>query len=117
MGTLPDSTLIARKLHQIKTHYGASLDFLACHGPISRPEDLAPLPLITGSVDHWTLKRGQDTRLIHVSNGLKIISGRTMRLAALEGLSITRLAYLYVERDLAAGRLLKLLPDWSEDTP
>ncbi|MCT4657089.1 MAG: LysR substrate-binding domain-containing protein [Cohaesibacter sp.] len=117
MGELPDSTLIARKLHQVRTCYVASPDFIAQHGSIKEPEDLSNLPLITGSVDHWALTRKGETRLVHVQNGIRLISGRAMRLAALEGLGVTRLADIYVQRDIAAGRLINVLPNWTQTTP
>lgn len=117
MGALPDSSLISRKLHEIKTRYVASPDFLKIHDPIYDPNDLAHLPLICGSVDHWTLSNGAERRLVHVQNGIRLISGRAMRLAALEGLGVCRLGDVYVQRDIASGALVEILPNWSETTP
>lgn len=117
MGDLQDSTLVARKLIDINTYYVASPVFLAEYGPINEPEDLTRLPLIYGSVDQWVLRRGEQQRTVHVSKGLKVISGRVMRQATLAGLGVTRVADIYVQPDLDAGRLVKVLPDWSEKTP
>lgn len=117
MGELPDSSLIARKLHTVTTRYVASADFVASHPQICSPEDLRQLPLICGSVDHWTLSRGDERQTIHVEQGIKVTSGRVMRQAALAGLGVTRLADVYVQADLQQGRLVEVLPDWSEETP
>ena len=117
MGELPDSTLIGRKLTTLTTRYVASPDFLALHDPIKKPEDMIGLPLIYGSVNHWIFKQGNKQRIIHAEGGIKLISGRAMRHAALAGLGITRTADLYIKRDLQAGRLVELLPDWAEETP
>lgn len=117
MGELPDSSLIAKKLHTITTRYVASPDFIAKHGPIEKPEDLTHLPLIYGSVNHWILTRGEEKRVVPVQKGMKIINGRVMRKAALAGLGVTRNADIYVARDIKQGKLQEILPDWSETTP
>nr|WP_320135898.1 LysR substrate-binding domain-containing protein [uncultured Amphritea sp.] len=116
MGELPDSSLIARKLHRVTTRYVASPDFLQGNHLIENPEDLKALSLICGSVDHWTLSRGDERRTVHVEQGIKVSSGRVMRQAALAGLGVTRLADVYVQADLQRGRLVEVLPDWSENT-
>lgn len=117
MGKMPDSTLIARKLHTMTTRYVASPDFLRRHGPIKQPDDLKTLPLIYGSVDHWTMNSGTEERVIHAVNGMKLINGRVMRKAAIDGLGITRLVDIYCQADIANGRLVEVLPAWSEATP
>ncbi|WNZ58592.1 LysR substrate-binding domain-containing protein [Microbulbifer sp. MKSA007] len=116
MGSLPDSSLIVRKLHTIKTRYVASPKFLQEYGPIEKPADLASVPLISGSVDQWLLTRGKNQQVVQVENSTKLISGRVMHRAAIEGLGITRLADIYVQADIASGRLVEILPGWSEST-
>ncbi|WP_444942979.1 LysR substrate-binding domain-containing protein [Microbulbifer sp. ZKSA006] len=116
MGSLPDSSLVVRKLHTIKTRYVASPNFLKEYGPIEQPADLASVPLISGSVDQWLLTRGQNQQIVQVENSIKLISGRAMHRAALAGLGVTRLADIYVQADIASGRLAEILPGWSEST-
>ncbi|MGB1238575.1 MAG: LysR family transcriptional regulator [Pseudomonadales bacterium] len=116
MGELPDSSLIARTLHSVTTRYVASPTFLAAHPDIQQPDDLKNLPLICGSVDHWTLRRGAQHTSIQVTQGVKVTSGRVMRQAALAGLGVTRLADVYVQADLTRGDLVEVLPEWSEQT-
>jgi len=117
MGDLPDSRLIMRTLHTVTTRYVASPDFLKQHGAITCPQQLASLPLIRGSVDHWLLVRETEQHTIFAETGMKVISGRAMRHAALAGLGVTRLADLYVQADLTRGDLIEILPNWSEKTP
>ncbi|MGK0545816.1 LysR family transcriptional regulator [Halomonas cupida] len=117
MGELEDSTLVARRLHQVTTRYVASTELLEQHAPVRRPEDLQGLPLIYGSVDHWLLKRGNQQRVVQARGGFKIVSGHAMRQAALSGLGVTRLVDVYVEADIARGDLVEVLPDWSDTTP
>ncbi|MCV6602623.1 MAG: LysR substrate-binding domain-containing protein [Cohaesibacter sp.] len=117
MGDLPVSSLIASRLYQLTTRYVASPDFLQKYGPITDPMALKSLPLIYGSVAHWTLSNEQEQIIIPVQGGMKIVSGRLMRKAALAGLGVTRVAEIYIEADLAQGRLIEILPDWSQQTP
>ncbi|WP_444924033.1 LysR family transcriptional regulator [Microbulbifer sp. DLAB2-AF] len=116
MGQLPDSTLVIRKLHSIKTRYVASPDFIKMRGPILKPMDLSKVPLIYGSVDQWVLTRGKTRHKIEVEQGIKLVSGRAMHLAALTGLGVTRLADIYVQADIEKGKLQEILPGWSEST-
>ncbi|SNT73143.1 LysR family transcriptional regulator [Paracoccus seriniphilus] len=116
MGDLPDSSLMVRGLHRIRTRYVASPAFLAKHGPIVRPADLEAVPLIYGSVEQWLLKRGHQRHVVQVNRGLNIASGRVMLRAARSGLGVARLADIYCQADLATGALVEVLPDWSEET-
>ncbi|MDB6178457.1 LysR substrate-binding domain-containing protein [Paracoccus sp. Z330] len=116
MGRLPDSTLIARTLKSITTRYVASPAFVKKHGSLENPQDLKKVPLIYGSVDHWIMKRGTEQQIIHVEGGIKAASGRIMRKAALSGLGVTRLGDVNCQADISQGRLVEVLPDWSEDT-
>ncbi|MEH0711201.1 LysR family transcriptional regulator [Vibrio owensii] len=116
VGEMPDSTLIARRLTTLRTHYVASPDFLERHPNILVPEDLKALPLIHGSVDHWIMKNHREQRIINVGQGIKAATGRIMRHAAISGLGITRLTDVYCHADLTSGRLIEVLPEWSEKT-
>lgn len=117
VGTMPDSTLIARSLCSLTTHYVASPEFLKQQGPITTPEVLKQLPLIYGSVEHWIMNKGTEQRIIHIDKGVKAATGRVMRQAAITGLGVTRLADVYCHSDIEAGRLIDVLPEWSEKTP
>ncbi|MEC8428446.1 MAG: LysR family transcriptional regulator [Pseudomonadota bacterium] len=117
MGELPDSTLIASKLLDITTLYVAAPELLEQYGPIDQPEDLLNLPLVYGSVDHWLLKRGDEQRMVPVAGkGTRMVSGRVMRNAAVAGLGATRVGDVYVQSDIRDGRLIQILPEWSETT-
>ena len=116
MGSLPDSSLIARKICAVTTRYIASPELLAQYPAVNGPEDLQKMPLIYGSVDNWVMRRGEQQSVIHIDKGIKIISGRVMHRAALSGLGVTRLADVYCQADIEQGRLVEVLPDWSEQT-
>lgn len=116
MGELPDSSLISKRLHTVITRYVASPDFLRNNHQIKTPNDLKNVPLICGSVDYWALSCKAERVTIHVDDAIKVSSGRVMRQAALAGLGVTRLPDVYVQEDLKNGRLVEVLPDWSEET-
>ena len=101
----------------ITTLYVAAPELLEQYGPIDQPEDLLNLPLVYGSVDHWLLKRGDEQRMVPVAGkGTRMVSGRVMRNAAVAGLGATRVGDVYVQSDIRDGRLIQILPEWSETT-
>lgn len=117
MGELPDSTLIGRRIANITTKYVASPSLVEHYPAIKQPEDLYRVPLIYGSVNKWHLKKGNAQRTINIDNGMKVISGRVMKKAAIAGLGVTRLADVYCQADIKSNKLEEVLPDWAETTP
>ncbi|MGG7565319.1 LysR substrate-binding domain-containing protein [Rhodovulum sp. DZ06] len=68
---------------------------------------------MAGLRDAWSLRRpGEAIRRIPVSGPLALSSAAALRRAAVEGLGPAALADWLVEEDLAAGRLVDLLPGW-----
>lgn len=116
MGDLPDSSLVARRLHTITTRYVASPEFIEQHGEVSRPQDLIDLPVVCGSVSEWLFARQQERVSIHINKGFKVANGRVMLQAAKSGLGVARLADVYVQKDIAKGTLVEVLPDWNHTT-
>lgn len=117
MGELPDSSLVSRRLGRMVTRYVASSEFVARHGPFEHPNEIKHLPIVCGSVTHWSFVRGDERVDLDFDPGFQIANGRVMRQAALAGLGISRLADVYVQGDIAAGRLVEVLPEWRQDTP
>ncbi|GAB3483584.1 LysR family transcriptional regulator [Marinomonas epiphytica] len=117
MGDLPDSSLIARKVHTVTTRYVASPSYLCQFPRIEQPEDLKRLTLIYGSVNSWVMSKNQQQRIIHIDQGIRINSGRTMTRAAIDGLGVTRVADVYCQANINKGDLVEVLPDWAEETP
>ncbi|WP_372832024.1 LysR substrate-binding domain-containing protein [Pontibacterium sp.] len=117
MGELPDSSLIARRLHVITTRYVASPEFLTKQGAIQHPNDLRELPLIYGSVSEWLFVKPDEQVRIQASRGFQIANGRVMCRAAEQGLGVARLADPYVNVALREGSLVEVLPEWRQTTP
>lgn len=117
MGALPDSSLVARRLHTITTRYVASPEFLDKYGPITHPHDLRELPLIYGSVSEWSFVKPDEQIRIQAGKGFQIANGRVMLRAAEQGVGVARLADLYTNRGVRDGSLVEVLPDWRQTTP
>ena len=119
--TLPDSSLVARKL--VDSHYllVASPTLLDAHPPLSLPHDLSPCPVIgwtfTTPASRWLLahsKHGQAEVIVKprfTTDNLLLV-----REAALAGLGIAQLPEALCNADLQAGRLQVALPGWNPPT-
>lgn len=114
-GALPDSSLIARALPPLQLVVCAAPAYLAAHGTPVSPAELAAHncldfahaaePLL------WRFEGEGDNVAIDISGNLRINSGPALRAAALEGIGIVMQPKIVVADDLAAGRLVRLLPD------
>lgn len=114
-GALPDSSLIARALPPLQLVVCAAPAYLAAHGTPVSPAELAAHncldfahaaePLL------WRFEGEGDNVAIGISGNLRINSGPALRAAALEGIGIVMQPKIVVADDLAAGRLVRLLPD------
>ena len=101
----------------------ASPDYIARHG---RPETIADLgrhacigyrQLASGGVYDWEMSdKGQDVA-VRVSGPVRITDGLFARDLALDGLGIAYLFEPQVTGDLAAGRLIHLLPETAIEEP
>jgi DNA-binding transcriptional LysR family regulator len=118
-GKLPDSTLIARRLASLDHVMIASPAYLDAHGAPDAPEDLrdrscllytnAPRP------DRWTLRHAVNgtERTIPVRGPLTANNSLVLREAVLSGTGIASMPRLYVEEDIAAGRIAVVMADWT----
>ncbi|OEC52983.1 MULTISPECIES: LysR family transcriptional regulator [Pseudomonadaceae] len=118
IGPLGDSSLHARPLGASHLHLLASPDYLARHGRPERVEDLAGHSLLgftqPESLNLWPLRHtgGEQWR---ITPDLSASSGETLRQLALAGEGIACLASFMSDRDLAEGRLVKLLGEAMSD--
>ncbi len=119
LGKLADSGYMATRIDRLDRWLVASPAFLARHGTPSTPDDLPQLPHIALSViaqpNQFTLRSpdGGQTE-VHMQN--TVFTSNTAyatRAAALAGDGILRATVFSVKDDVAAGRLLRVLPDWT----
>lgn len=113
-GALPDSTLIARRLGVSRMVVCAAPSYLAEHGEPATPQALKEHAcLLHGAREplHFSGPKGIATLNLHPrfsANNLNVL-----RDAALAGLGVTVLPNGFCEREIADGRLVELLRDWS----
>ena len=114
VGTLPDSSLIARALPPMELVVCASPAYLAAHGAPGSATELAAhecLDFFHTKPNLWHLRRPGGEVAVPVTGRLRINSGQALRIAALEGAGIVMAPLLVVANDLASGRLVRLLAD------
>ena len=120
IGDLPDTRLVARRLATTRRVLCASPAYLARRGVPARPDDLlahdclAPLGLLTHPVWHFRATDGTP-RPVRIEARLEADEPEALLLAARAGAGIGLGADWLVHADLAAGRLVPVLPDWSID--
>jgi DNA-binding transcriptional LysR family regulator len=119
IGALHDSSLVARRLAPNRRVLCASPDYLRRHGVPATPEDLAmhECLLLAGSRhahDLWTLRGAEGREVsVRVRGRLESNLGEVIRDAALAGLGIALHSTWHVCEDLEAGRLVRVLPQYS----
>ena len=123
IGELPDSSLIARRLLQIRRVLVASPSYLSEHGSPESPEELKNHDCLVYSysrVPHaWTMINDQtkeETEVL-VKGRLVANSGFALAEAATCGVGITFLPESHIANHLSDGRLVRVLPEWSNQVP
>ncbi|ABD90103.1 LysR family transcriptional regulator [Rhodopseudomonas palustris] len=119
IGSLTDSSLVARRLASHRRILVASPGFLRQCEPISRPRDVARqqcLIFTLQSGDCWYARRSDDSSTeplqIAVSGNMRANDSEALQGAALAGLGIALLPSWLVGDDLRAGRLVVPLAGW-----
>lgn len=108
MRVSPDSRLIAV----------ASPGYLAAHGKPDEPQDLRDHNCIrfrqtTGAVHPWEFERGGEKVEIAVEGSLITNNLDLVVHAALDGTGVAYMLEGYMKADIAAGKLIPILEDWS----
>lgn len=114
---LESSSLIARKLATLSETVCASPAYLEQHGTPRVPDDLRKhrclrFALLRPDVE-WRFGRGSREMVVPTSGPLTADNGEALRRATLAGVGIAVLLSFTVADDLAAGRLVALLPDFA----
>ena len=122
IGVLTDGDLLATRLATQRLVVCASPAYLARHGRPERPEDLlrhncivTPAPVQAGPA--WRFEGVNRGAALAVHGSLRIDDKDCMLQAALAGVGIAHLASWVCSADVAAGRLVALLPDAAAADP
>lgn len=114
---LADSSLIARKVAPVRRVLAASPDYLERRGIPRQPSDLAAhdclLYTLQTTANTWQMVHKDGTRSdISISGRVRMNNGDALRAAAVGGLGILFSPTFIIGDDLAAGRLVPVLPEW-----
>jgi len=118
IGTLEDSTLVARKLADNRRLLCASPDYLREHGWPRTPQDLGDHQCLIlvgsqGRADVWRFGDGAGGEVaVRVQGRVEANTGELLADAALAGFGIAMHSVWHVCDDLRAGRLVQVLPDY-----
>ncbi|MCG8443477.1 MAG: LysR family transcriptional regulator [Caulobacterales bacterium] len=116
LGALESSSLIARTLAAHRRVVCASPDYLGERGRPAAPADLAnhnclAFDYATGGAS-WHFSRGKTVETVRVRGNLKASGSELLQEAALGGAGIILMPTWLVGPDIAAGRLVQILPGW-----
>lgn len=115
IGNLPDSSLIARPLAPYRMVACASPDYLKANGKPRAPQQLAKHNcmgfMYSAAQKHWQFTDREVTSNVHINGNFRVNSGQALRTAALNGMGIIVQPEVLVADDLAAGKLVRILPN------
>lgn len=112
-----DSTTVARTLGPTEIHYFASPGYLARRGTPQTPDDLARHDCVlfrAGSAEvEWPMRGpGGEQKTVVVTGRVGGSEFPLLRAALRAGAGIGPLPTFVAAQDVAAGRLVRVLPDW-----
>ena len=119
-GSIPDSTLVARRVTSTTWRVCAAPEYLRAHGTPQSPAELARhrcLNFLPGSYrSEWTLKGGAQGEAnaapLNPPVAVAANNGDMLCTLAVAGMGLARLADYHVADELRAGRLVPVLEDF-----
>ncbi|MBI3382076.1 MAG: LysR family transcriptional regulator [Aquabacterium sp.] len=116
VGTLRDSTLIAKRIDSQQLIVVASPDYLALHGTPSRIEEVSAHAAVlfrqpsSGRNRPWQLRQGRRQVELHPEPRAMVNDGEGMVAAAVGGLGLAQIPDYMARDELACGQLVEVLP-------
>lgn len=118
-GAPADSGLVARPLLVLEHVLCAAPAYLGQHGQPLRPEALREHECIrfslSGHADRWTFRKGRECIAVPIAGRYRVSSSLAVRDALLAGFGLSLIPRLYIQAELAEGRLVELLAGWKAD--
>ncbi len=118
IGELPDSTLVARRVGEVRPIVCASRDYLKRHGRPRRPADLsghdAVVPAVLAGAERWVFQRKRRTVAVAVRPRLVVNGAEAAMDAAAAGVGVARVLSYQLKARLAAGALVAILEEWDD---
>lgn len=113
LSVLADSSLVVRKVGEVRRVVVATPSYLAEHGTPQRPADLAEHALIHSSTQsgpaEWRFEGPRGPETLRLRPRLMVNAVEAVVAAALEGRGVTRVFTYQVADEVADGRLVRLL--------
>ncbi|MFA0112152.1 LysR family transcriptional regulator [Vibrio sp. 10N.261.46.E11] len=115
VGPQRDSSLIARKISEVKDILIASPDYLAKHPAPSHAEELANHSLLKGyPLIKWQLSNSNDETVVNSEQGrFNANALNVVKQACAEGLGITLMPDVMIREYIEDGSFVQVLEDWS----
>ncbi len=111
-GTLPDSSLIAKRLAPDRYIIAAAPSYLAKRGRPMRPDELREHNcLVASDRVQWPFVRDGAETVVRVCGSFRSNDAEVLCQAALEGAGLVRASELEILPELASGRLVQVLGD------
>lgn len=116
-GALPDSDLVARTVTMLSRVTVAAPSYLARHGTPEAPADLARHQAVslrsitTGALTPFEFVRPHGVERIEVASPFSVTGTESYRDAVLLGLGLAQMPVFHIERDVAEGRLVRVLAE------
>lgn len=111
IGHLVDSTLIARRIGQVRAHFVASPAYVAEHGVPATLHEVDAHDALTLRSDPWpVMLRGKMAR-VHPRSRFRADNGMALVSAAVAGVGISLLPDFLVDEHIASGALLTFFED------
>ncbi len=114
-GPLADSTAVTRKLGTTPRVIVASPSYLAQLGTPQEPDDLNRHRIIIGPMttgQSWSFRRGGQVVSVRFEGTVTTTFNEAATGSAVAGIGITCLSLAGCQREINAGELVRLLPDW-----
>jgi DNA-binding transcriptional LysR family regulator len=114
-GMLPDSSAVARRIGEWARVIVASPAYVEKAGTPRTPADLAGHALILGPARlerGWVFRKDGKTTSVRVEGKLSTTLNEAATAAALAGLGIVSMSLGGCRQEIAAGSLVRLLPEW-----
>jgi len=116
IGELPDSSMQAIRVGQVRRVICAAPSYLAAHGIPTTPEDLHAHTIISASSvtpnPEWKLVEKGEPRVVRLKARMITTTNDSAVAAAVAGFGLTRLLSYQVAEHLRAGRLKTVLPEF-----
>jgi len=117
IGTLADSTMLALPLTPYRSIICAAPAYLERHGVPKRPENLSQHACLgfahPVASQSWQMRGPEGDIAVPVSLVMTANNGEALRMAALNGTGIITQPEILLARDLQAGRLIQILPEFA----